>query len=304
MNTLVTAKINPDIDGVACVLAYTHLLRSQGRDVSVGIFGTPQEEVNYFIKSHKVTVEPMSIDMPIAPGTQVVIVDGSSLKGMHPGIKAEEVTEIIDHRIVDYVEGSFPHAHIQIEAVGAAATLIIERYMHAGLQIPHELGSLLFGAIVHNTLWLKSTNTTKRDAAALAPVAKTLSQPQKIAQQMFEYASDAMAKDPISLVRDGKQITLDGQQVSIYQYIVWDISTTEINELISLAVYANQQANGSAWSCIIITSIYHGKTLIFCADRKGQSILSDKLHVHFEEKYALLPHLALRKQVLEGLFRT
>jgi inorganic pyrophosphatase/exopolyphosphatase len=171
MSIIITAKINPDIDGVACILAYAHLLRSQGADVITGIYGVPQEEVNYFITKHHSKVDTTNIDTQISLDTQVVIVDGSSLKGMHPDIKAQQVTEIIDHRIVDYVEGSFPQAKIQIEAVGAAATLIVERYMHTKTSVPADLGLLLFGAIVHNTLWLKSTNTTQRDIVALAPLA-------------------------------------------------------------------------------------------------------------------------------------
>ena len=304
MSILITAKINPDIDGVASILAYAHLLRSSGHDVVAGIYGTPQEEVNYFIAKHHVRVDPLHVDSQISPDTEVVIVDGSSLKGMHPGIKAEKVTEIIDHRIVDYVEGSFPQAKIQIEAVGAAATLIVERYMHTKTLVPAELGLLLFGAIVHNTLWLKSTNTTQRDIVALAHLAPSMPNPRIITQEMFEYAAEAISKDPASLVKDGKQIVLDGTQVGIYQHIVWDIATTEINELISLAVYANQQATGSAWSCIIITSISHGKTLLFCPDQTGQSVLSSKLEIRFTENYALLPQLALRKQILEELLKS
>jgi len=304
MSIIITAKINPDIDGVACILAYAHLLRSQGADVITGIYGVPQEEVNYFITKHHSKVDIAHIDSQISPDTKVIIVDGSSLKGMHPGIKAEQVTEIIDHRIVDYVEGSFPQAKIQIEPVGAAATLIVERYMHTKTPVPADLGLLLFGAIVHNTLWLKSTNTTQRDIVALAHLAPSIPNPRIITQEMFEYAAEAIAKDPASLVKDGKQIMLDGTQVGIYQHIVWDIATTEINELISLAVYANQQATGSAWSCIIITSISHGKTLLFCPDQTGQSVLSSKLKIRFTENYALLPQLALRKQILEELLKS
>lgn len=304
MSILITAKINPDIDGVACILAYAHLLRSQGADVITGIYGTPQEEVNYFITKHQSKVDIAHSDSHISPDTEVVIVDGSSLKGMHPRITAEQVKEIIDHRIVDYVAGSFPMAKIQIEPVGAAATLIVERYMHAKKQIPAELGLLLFGAIVHNTLWLKSTNTTQRDIVAFAHLAPSIPNPRIITQEMFEYAAEAIAKDPASLVKDGKQIMIEGTQVGIYQHIVWDITSTEINELISLAVYANQQATGSAWSCIIITSIKHGKTLLFCPDQTGQSVLSSKLNIRFTDNYALLPQLALRKQILEELLKT
>lgn len=304
MSILITAKINPDIDGVACILAYAHLLRSQGADLITGIYGVPQEEVNYFITKHRSKVDTKNIDTQISPDTEVIIVDGSSLKGMHPGIASGQVTEIIDHRIVDYVEGSFPQARIQIEAVGAAATLIVERYIHTKTPIPSDIGLLLFGAIVHNTLWLKSTNTTQRDIVALAHLAPAISNPRLIAQGMFEYAAEAIAKDPASLVKDGKQIMLDGIQVGIYQHIVWDITSTEINELISLAVYANQQATGSAWSCIIVTSISHGKTLLFCPDQTGQSVLSSKLKIRFTDNYALLSQLALRKQILEELLKT
>lgn len=60
---LVTAKINPDLDGVACALAYAELLNLEGKVAEGIIFGSPQSEVSYFIDQHG-SVIPTQADEP------------------------------------------------------------------------------------------------------------------------------------------------------------------------------------------------------------------------------------------------
>jgi len=46
---LVTAKVNPDLDGTSCSLSYADLLKQLGKDAEGLVTGSPQSEVKYFL---------------------------------------------------------------------------------------------------------------------------------------------------------------------------------------------------------------------------------------------------------------
>ena len=58
---LVTAKVNPDLDGTSCTLAYADFLKQTGKDAEGLISGAPQSEVKYFIEKHNVSI-PTRLD--------------------------------------------------------------------------------------------------------------------------------------------------------------------------------------------------------------------------------------------------
>ena len=46
---LLTAKTNPDLDGVACIYAYQKLLSKNGEDVKAVIYGDPISKLNILL---------------------------------------------------------------------------------------------------------------------------------------------------------------------------------------------------------------------------------------------------------------
>ncbi len=44
---LITSYINPDIDGIACMIAYSEFLNKLGQNTICGILGVPQDEAKY-----------------------------------------------------------------------------------------------------------------------------------------------------------------------------------------------------------------------------------------------------------------
>jgi len=133
---LVTAKVNPDMDGTSCTLAYSGLLKQLGEDATGIITGTPQSEVKYYIKKHNIKI-PTRADEIVDTWGEFVLVDASSTKGMPKVVKAENVIEIIDHRTSE-VEKEFPNAKIQNELIGAAATIVVERFISANKKIQRD----------------------------------------------------------------------------------------------------------------------------------------------------------------------
>ena len=181
---LITAKINPDLDGVACAYAYSHFLRMQGKNVTGGVFGQMHAEAAYLID--RFGIEDVVHD-PAGPFHSFILVDASDMAGMPSAIRQEDVMEIIDHREVHRADELFPNAKIHIERVGSAATLIAEKYRSSEYSIDPHSGILLFGAIYSNTLNFQASITTERDKAAADWLRTQVAVPTSLVDEMFAF---------------------------------------------------------------------------------------------------------------------
>ena len=57
--TLITCYVNPDLDGVAGVVAYGEFLQKIGQSVSVGIIGAPHDEAKYILDRFALAYPPV-----------------------------------------------------------------------------------------------------------------------------------------------------------------------------------------------------------------------------------------------------
>ena len=162
---LVTCYVNPDLDGVAGAIAYGEFLQKTGKNTVVGIIGEPHDEAKYILDRFGFEYPPI---IPNADNfDEVILVDASDLNGLEGKISAEKVIEIIDHRKVHEAD-KFPKAKAQIELVGAAATLVAEKFIQNNVDVSKESATLVYGAIISNTLNFKGSVTTDRDKEAAA----------------------------------------------------------------------------------------------------------------------------------------
>jgi manganese-dependent inorganic pyrophosphatase len=179
---LITCYVNPDLDGVACVLAYAEFLSKSGKNVVTGIIGEPHDEVKYLLQR-------FSIQYPAAilnadDYDEVMLVDSSELNGLEGKVAPEKAIEIIDHR-KGHEADKFPQAKVQIELVGAAATLIAEKFINNHIAISQQSAILLCGAIISNTLNFKGSVTTERDKQAVVWLNTTAQLPENFWQELF-----------------------------------------------------------------------------------------------------------------------
>lgn len=160
---LVTCYVSPDLDGVSGSVAYAEFLQKTGRVAIAGIFDEPDEEAKYILNRFDIPYLKVFSD---AEGfDEVILVDSSDLKGLGGKVSPKKVIEIIDHRKINDAN-VFPNAKVQIELVGAAATLVAEKFMKNGVSISKESAILLCGGILSNTLNFKAGVTTDRDREA------------------------------------------------------------------------------------------------------------------------------------------
>jgi inorganic pyrophosphatase/exopolyphosphatase len=144
------------------------------------------------------------------------LVDASELDGLTSEIDPNHVIEIIDHRKINNAE-KFPQANIQIELVGAAATLIAEKFFNTHIPISESSAALLFGAIVSNTINFKAKVTTDRDFKMAEWLKHQTNIPETFVHDMFAAKSEFDLPLRDLFYQDYKITKLVGKKLVIIQ---------------------------------------------------------------------------------------
>lgn len=188
---LVTSYVNPDIDGVASAFAYCEFLKKTGKYAVIGVIGEVHDEVKYIFNRFDFVFPKIIVDTD--DFNDVILVDASTLNILENKIIIDKVTEIIDHRKI-HEASKFVNAKIQIELVGAAATLIAEKFIQNDIDISKESAILLYSAIISNTLNLNSSVTTQRDKNAALWLKQIAGLSEVFWEDMFIAKSDLAGK--------------------------------------------------------------------------------------------------------------
>ena len=159
MKKIITSYNGPDLDGVACMFAYEEYLKNKGENAHYYINGKPKEEV-------KIVCDILNIHLNSLKNwekpSEAVLVDLNNVKILK-FIKPEEVVEIIDHHVKTESCNLCVNAKVQIELLGAAATLVAERFKNENIKISRESAILLYYAIISNCINLKAKTTKRKD---------------------------------------------------------------------------------------------------------------------------------------------
>lgn len=298
---LITAKINPDLDGVACAYAYSHLLRAQGKNAVGGIFGQMHPEARYLID--RFNVQDVVYD-PTGDFDKFVLVDASDMAGMPSVIRTEDVIEVIDHREEHRAHELFPNAKIQIEHVGSAATLIVEKYKSQGCNVDMPIAVLLFGAIYSNTLNFKSSIATSRDQDAIDWLRSQFEIPTSLVLDMFEAKTKLISENLTDAIKiDAKQFDIGKKKIGIAQLEVLNLQLLADSRLKEILVALENMKNEYQLDAAMLTAVdlEKGFNLFITQDIGLQSVIAAALNVNFVSNVAKKEGLLLRKQLVPGL---
>lgn len=295
MKIIITTFKNPDLDGFACTLAYTEFLQQQDKDVTPAIFGSLDPETKWVLKK-------LQLKRPWFRSTrqdQIILVDASRLNALPRTIKPEQVIEIIDHRKIHETE-QFPNAKTQIELVGAAATLIAEKFIHAKMNPSPESATLLYGAIMSNTLNLQSKVTTQRDRSTAKWLKKQYKIPDQFVMDMFLGKSNVSGRKLITRLRKDASWAQNGDyKIGIVQ--IEFLGATQIAykrsaEIIHL-LHSLQSEHETDYSFASLIDLSNNTTLFLTNDSSLQRILTTVFSVAFEHNVATYPTFILRKEI-------
>lgn len=92
-----------------------------------------------------------------------MLVDTNYLRELSVKVKPEKIVEIIDHHNKEDWIDNYRNISVNIELIGAAATLVAERFKDKNVSISRESAILLYYGIISNTMNLKIKLTSKKD---------------------------------------------------------------------------------------------------------------------------------------------
>ena len=160
MRKIVTSYIKPDIDGISSMYAYTEYLRKKGFEAEYYYEGTARKEVEIVLATYNINLKNIN---KIKEDDEVILVDTNGLKGLPNAINESQIKEVIDHHRKTNWLSKQKGVKVQIELIGAAATLIAEKFKNDKINISKESAILLYNGIISNTMNLKISMTSEKD---------------------------------------------------------------------------------------------------------------------------------------------
>ena len=299
---LVTSYVVPDLDGTACAIAYAEFLNKQGTEALAGIIGGLHSEASYVLE--RCSGAPKPLFLKDARGYErVVLVDTSNLSMFEGKISPENVIEIIDHRDVHQAE-KFPNAEVRIEKVGAAATLVAERFIASGTPISKESALLLYGAIASNTLNFKGVRTTKRDTDAFAWLQKQSRVDSRFVHDMFAAKSDLRgSRLKEGLWSDYSWYTFGGKAAVIAQLEIIDtrkLAGERAREIFAELQHLRREKKGD-FAFLNMIDLEEDGNLLMAEDADTVELLFRILKISFSEGIAWHTGLLMRKDIVPKL---
>lgn len=299
MKYIVTSYIDPDLDGTSSMYAYSEFLRKTGKESDYYIEGEPMQEVQIVCDMFDIALKGAK---EIGDEDKVIVVDTNDLE-LIPVKKLENIVEFIDHHMKYDNSPKCKNAKFQIEMIGAAASLVAEKFQKNDVEISRECAILLYYGIISNTINFKAKVTTPKDLE----MAKWLK------EQCDEISEEKVAEIFVkkSQIRDSLKDEMEAQVVREFQNKKITIAQLEYanvedflqeNEMQIRKILSDiKREKNLDYILINCVDILKGFSTILVIDEETEKLISDLLKVKLQNRKVQLNHLILRKEIYRML---
>lgn len=158
----------------------------------------------------------------------LILVDHNERNQSVPDIESAEIIEIIDHHRVANIATSQPIFFRNVP-VGSTSTIISQMFFEQGVSPSKEIAGILCGAIISDTLLLRSPTATDTDKRMLERMGKIAGiDIEKFAMEMFKAGTSLEGKDSEDLLsEDMKQFEIEEEAIRISQVFTMDLESLE-----------------------------------------------------------------------------
>lgn len=289
-----------DIDAYACCVALKELLLLRGESA----VAYSRAKSNYSVCSFLCEKEHFTTELPIGYNQNVIeyiIVDVSDPDYIAVDIPLSKVIEVYDHHIgfETYWNANIGKgAHI--EFIGAAATLIYREWVKAGLQdkMTRQTALLLISAILDNTLYLKSSNTTSEDIAVFDELCERNNVGADWCAEYFSQVQSNVESDLKNALLNDLKRNFGNDLLPPYmaQLCVWNADRIyeRLHEIRHLF------ADMDGWMLNII-DIKRNCSCFVCDDERQQEKLATVFDIQFDNGVAVTSKPYLRKEIIKQI---
>ncbi|GAA0115880.1 putative manganese-dependent inorganic diphosphatase [Clostridium senegalense] len=201
---------------------------------------------------------------------KVILMDHNEKSQSVDGIDDAEVVEIIDHHRIADIQTGLP-IYFRNEPVGSTSTIVASIYFENGIRPSRQIAGILCGAIISDTLLLKSPTSTLVDEIVLKRLAQIADiNIEEFANEMFKAATSLEGKSAKDLLnQDYKTFTIGETKIGVGQ-----VTTTYIegfkdikNDLLELMETVASE-NNLEMITLMITDIFNGGSLFLVCGNK------------------------------------
>lgn len=289
-----------DIDAYACCVAYAELLNLQGKPAIAASSAVWNESITASIRALNA---PFTTDYAQQPDDEFVLMDLSDPAHFDAFVNLDHVIEVHDHHpgFEQYWADKLGEGG-NIEFIGAAATLVYEKWVKAGKQneMSKVSAELLAAAILDNTLNFGAGVTTDRDHEAYKFLAEHAGLDDAWVARYFTECQDSILADsPEALRNDTKFLQFDGldEKLCLGQMVVWNAKDVIASELDTLSnVLGGMQPS---WMANVV-SISEGRSYFVSDNEQVKAWAENLLSVKFDDTVAAADRLWLRKEIMKA----
>lgn len=298
-NIIVTSYDSPDLDGVAAMYAYSEYLSKIGESSIYYISKTPKKEVQIVCDMFDIKLDSTSLNSY----SKVVIVDTNDPMTIPKQIRLDKVIEIIDHHIESDGITQFENAKVNIEMIGAVATIIAEKFKDNNIEISRESAILLYYAIISNSINLKAKITTQKDINMCNWLKERCSdindgKIKEIFKRKSEIQDDLRKELEADLKVPFKDKSIVIAQLELVDAEIFlDKNNMKIRELLE-KIKQEKQVDYIFLNCI---DIWKGYNVIFTIDTKTEELLEEILGISFVDGKAATSDIIMRKELVKLL---
>lgn len=303
MIIITSGKRYIDIDAYSGIIAYTHLLKSLGKDV-LGISTAKfNESICPVIKDINISLDIIDENIDIN-NSEFIILDVSNPDMFDEIIEDNnKIIEILDHH--PGFEGywkSNTNINLDIEFIGSVCTLIFEKYKKynkLNLLTP-DICKLLLAGILDNTLNLKANITTQRDIEACDNLYKIAKIDKSWANTYFSSCQELIEKDLESSIKNDVKIKCKDKYLPdvFGQLLVLnkDSILEKENEIIKIMNSYNEP-----WIFNLVC-LNDGKSYIISNDDTTKKQIETLFYKKFENNILTLDKFLLRKEIMKKAY--
>lgn len=294
---ILTSYINPDMDGISCMYAYKEYLEKCGEHAEYYYEGMLKKEVQIVIETFNIKLNKTN---EISKDDKFILLDTNYLNELPNVINENNIIEIIDHHKKEkWIDEK--NIKTQIEPIGAAATIVAERFKNNNIDISRESAILLYYGIISNTMNLKIKMTDQRDIE----IAKWLKQQvpeinDETTKQIF------IKKSEIGhTLREEMEVEMKDQ----FMTISWSMGQLEVANVeeflkkyetdIRKILQTVSKENNVEYISVNCMDIINGYSIVVAGNEKTANIISNKVGLKFENLKAKTNELISRKEIVK-----
>jgi manganese-dependent inorganic pyrophosphatase len=295
---------SPDTDSTGSPIIWAwYLNECRGMPAEARLLGEPNSEA-LFVLSRWNLDKPEFLE-DVGEGDTCVIVDTNNVAELPAGVNAANVTEVIDHHLLQGGLKTKGPINITIRPVACTATIMYDLMGDDAAKMPPAIKGAMLSCILSDTLEFRSPTTTDVDRDLATQLAGELgvSIPD-YAAEMFAAKSDVSSYSDAELLRmDSKEYEVDGTKFRVSVLETTSPSTVLARKaglMEDMAAVAEE--DGVDQVLFFLVDILSEEAILFVPNDLVKSVAEKSFGVKVEGDLIGLPGVVSRKkQIIPAL---